>query len=332
MVKRANANLMSNVKDIWISVLPNDNRHVINHLFNNVLKPHDTILEIQDNRVVSALCKSDGAIMINGRILAVSTILFAGTLPRYQNHRYMDGIMNNLVDNLEHSELVSLATAQNPDLFLKYGFRVLYKKNRYELTRDDVQRITNDGCTFDPSAEDLLRLYATFMQRFNGYRVKTLKDFEKLKKSIDEQGGKIVAYYENDEIKSYGILRIDSKVIHLDECIYSDTLSLFKVLNVALQQRHKVFLNVSSAERLDKLFKNAKCETVDYAMMRLNNRELFNRLYNSNVVSVDEIALNSDKPLYISDLFWAKRVGFWGIFASSLIDTFLIKSYNFIAS
>lgn len=302
-MKRATLNLMGNVKDLYLTCFPNENKRIVDYLFKSVLKPEKTIIEIMDNKVVSALSMVDDVIMINGRPIFASTIMMAATLPKYQNMGNMDKILNTVIDNLEHSELVSLVNTKNVDLFLKYGFRVLYRRNEYELTRDDVQRITNDGCIYDPSAIDMLKLYSSFMRRFNGYRIKTLEDFEKLRQGLNEQGGRIVAYYENNEIKGYAVMKVENKVIHIGECIYSDTLSLFKLLNVALQQRHTVYLNVSSAEKLDKLFPNAKYKVKDFMMMRLNNPELFNRLFNCSLVSVEEILLLSSKPLYISDLY-----------------------------
>ncbi len=302
-MKRATTNLMGNVKEVWLTCFPDDNKRVVDYLFKSVLVPHDTIIEVKDNRLASALSKVGGAIMFNGRVIGASTIVLAASMPKYQGLGLTENMLLSMIDNLEHSELVSLACCKNPELFIKYGFKVLYRRNKFELTRDDVQRITNDGCLFDPSALDLLKIYSSFMKRFNGYRVRTVKDFEKLRQGIVEQGGKIVAYYENNEIKGYGILRIENKVIYMDECVYTDTLSLYKLINVALQQRHTLYLSVSSAENLEKLFKNAKHEVVDYMMMRLNNKELFNRLYNTGVYRVEELADLNEKPLYVSEFY-----------------------------
>lgn len=302
-MKRADSNLTNNIKEVWLACFPNENKRFIDYFFNSVFIPENTIVHIEDSKAVSCVSRVFSEVMINGRVLKTSTIIGAATLPRYQGRGYIKNIISTMCSHMDHSELISFATTKNPDLLENFGFRTIYRRNKYEITRDHVQRITNDGCVFDPSSSDMLSLYSTFMKRFNGYKVRTLDDFDKYKKGINDQGGKVIGYYENGDIRGYASYTIDSKVLNIEECIYLDTMSLFKILNVALQQRHIVNLYVSEYEELNPLFEGARHEIVDYKMARLNNKELYNRLYNSNVVVIDEVFMNTKKPPYCSEEF-----------------------------
>lgn len=302
-MRRLDSSLTNNVKAVWLACFPNENKRFIDYFFNSIHVPEDTIIQIEDSKVVSCASRVFSEVMINGRVLKVSTIVGAATLPRYQGRGHVEKIISTICSHMDHSELISFATTQNPELLKQFGFRTIYRRNRYEITREHVQRITNDGCTFNPSASEMLELYAKFMNRFNGYKIRNLDDFEKWIKSVNEQGGKIVGYYENGELRGYASFIIDSKILNIEECIYVDTMSLFKILNVALQQRHIVYLNVSEQEKLNPLFELAKHEVVDYKMARLSNKELYNRLYNSNIVVIDEVFLNNKKPPYSSEKF-----------------------------
>mgnify|MGYP003584227434 CR=1 FL=1 len=302
-MRRAEASLTLNIKEIWLTCFPEENKRFIDHFFNDVFEPTNTIIEIQDNKVVSCVSTVAQEVMINDRVLKASTILGAATLPRYQGRGYVDNILKQICSNLDHTELISFATAKNPELLEKYGFRTIYKRNCFELTRDDVQRITNDGCLFDPSAQDMLNIYTTFVRRFNGFKVRSLEDFENYKKSINDRGGKVVAFYENNLIRGYASFTIENKVLHIEECTYLDTLSLFKLLNVALQQRHIVYLYVSQAEKLNPLSERAKHTVIDYKMARLNNKELYNRLYGTNIDVIEEVFLSNPKPPFTSELY-----------------------------
>lgn len=301
-MERANSNLTHNVKNIWLSCFPDESKN-IEGFFNNGYKAEDTLVEITDNRVVSFLTRTKNSYMLNGRIVKASTIVGVGTLAKYRNMGYVKNMLSTMCDIFDHTELISFATTRNKELFEKFGFKTIYKRNRYRLTRENIQRITNDGCYFDPSSIDMIKLYSSFLKRFNGYRVRTLKEFDEYKKSIYDRGGKIVAYYEENILKGYASLVIKNKEIEIEECIYLDTISLFKLLNVALQQRHVVNLNVSEIEDLSLLISGVIPELIEFKMARLNNKELFNRLYNCNVKNVEDAFFITGKPLYQSEEF-----------------------------
>ena len=219
-MKRADSNLTNNIKEVWLACFPNENKRFIDYFFNSVFIPENTIVHIEDSKAVSCVSRVFSEVMINGRVLKTSTIIGAATLPRYQGRGYIKNIISTMCSHMDHSELISFATTKNPDLLENFGFRTIYRRNKYEITRDHVQRITNDGCVFDPSSSDMLSLYSTFMKRFNGYKVRTLDDFDKYKKGINDQGGKVIGYYEN------GGLRLMDRITK-KELICINSFSLF---------------------------------------------------------------------------------------------------------
>ena len=79
---------------------------------------------------------------------------------------------------------------------------------------------------------------------------------------------------------------MDGLVVTVDEIVYMDTIALVKLLNYALLERHYITLSVSDSEDLLKIFPNAKVSPTIFAGMRINDYDLFNRLYNCDVSSV----------------------------------------------
>jgi hypothetical protein len=71
--------------------------------------------------------------------------------------------------------------------------------------------------------------------------------------------------------------------------------------NAALQEKKVIHLLVSQAEDLSKVFPNAKCKNFGSTMVRLNDAELFSKLFNRNVTTVEEAFAISQKPLNLNE-------------------------------
>ena len=75
-----------------------------------------------------------------------------------------------------------------------------------------------------------------------------------------------------------------------------------KLVNAALQDRADVHLVVSEAEKLDVLFPDCEVRIYDSMMVRLNDPELFSRLFGKKVYSAKEAFALSARPLNLSEL------------------------------
>ena len=168
------------------------------------------------------------------------------------------------------------------------------------MKRNEVKRIKPD-ITTDVFAKDMLKLYGQFVSRFNGYVVRDLNYFETLMKEIEAEKVRIIACYRDREIEGYALLYLENKKLVIRECLYLNSRALLHLVNYALNILPEVTLQVSASENLVKLFPNSQYEEVDYTMVRLNDIELFNRLYNSNVSKVEEAMMMNDEPLYMHE-------------------------------
>ncbi|MBQ1356132.1 MAG: GNAT family N-acetyltransferase, partial [Solobacterium sp.] len=80
-----------------------------------------------------------------------------------------------------------------------------------------------------------------------------------------------------------------------------DSMSLMKLINAALQERPVVHVMVSAAENLNKLIPNAQRRDFGSTMARLNNPELFSRLFGTEVKTVEEAFALSSRPLNLNE-------------------------------
>ncbi|NLC74218.1 MAG: GNAT family N-acetyltransferase [Clostridiales bacterium] len=302
MIIQATEAHTAGMKELWKKCFTQEDPRENEFFFKAEYKPEYGYVLIEDSKVAAGVCRMPHALMFNGRVLRTSMIVGVATLPEYRNRGYMHQIMDTVLNACEHSELITLVQAYDPSLYAPYGFEMIYKRSEYVLTRMDVKRITNFGCAYEPTPIDMLKVYSAFIRRFNGFYARDLNDFEVLRKEIIARGGKVVAYYNGkNQIMGYATMFKQGAYLKIEECVYLDSMSLIKLLNAALQERATVILNVSQAENLSVLFPNAGVKIIGSTMARLNNPQLFSRLFRTPVHTIQDAYALSAKPLNLNE-------------------------------
>lgn len=302
MIEKAGEGRLDEIRQIWRLCFPEEDPRYTEYFFKNVYKPENCYLNVVNGEVVSTLVRNPHTLMFNDRVLATSMIVGVATLPNEQKHGYMKQLMETVLGACENSELITLIQTEEPELYEPFGFRTIYRRKDYTLERKDVKSITNFGCAYEPSPIDLLKVYSAFIRRFNGFFPRDLEYYQKYKRQISAVGGKFVAYYDgNNNIRGYAVMIPQGKELRVEELIYLDSMALMKLCNAALQERRVIHLLVSEAEDFTKVFPEAKVKVFDSTMARLNDAQLFSRVFNNKVNSVQEAFALSTKPLNLNE-------------------------------
>lgn len=303
MIERGNAELTAGVKAVWKRCFTQEDDRYTEFFFRHIYQPEYGYTLTENGRVASTLCRIPHALMFNGRTLATSMIVGVATMPEDRKKGYMKALMNTVLDACEHSELITLIQAYQPELYEPFGFRMLYRRREYTLDARTTELVTTVGCAYEPSPMDMLRCYMLFIGRFNGFYARDLQYFINYKKEIAAQGGKIVAYYDSrNRIQGYAaILFEEGRKAVIEECMYLNSTAVKKLVSAAMQESRTVRLSVTEAEDLGMIFPDADVETVGGTMVRLNQPELFSRLFNEKVKTVEEAFSLSRKPLNLPE-------------------------------
>lgn len=302
MINIANEEQTTEIRQLWKTCFPQEDPRYIEFYFKQLYQPENCFVKTMKGKIVSAVLRNPHALMFNGRVLQASMLVGMATLPEYRKKGYMHELMAVVLDACEHSELITMVQTEQPALYEQFGFRTIYTRSDYTIERKDVKRITNFGCAYEPTPIDLLKVYSAFIRRFNGFYARDLEYFVKYKREIIAEGGKIVAYYNGkDQIRGYAVMIPQGDELRVEEIIYLDAMALIKLCNAALQEKKVIHLLVSQAEDLSKVFPNAKRKNFGSTMVRLNDAELFSKLFNHNVTTVEEAFSISQKPLNLNE-------------------------------
>ena len=303
MIRKAKSTDRTAVKNIWKKNYSTMDPRYLEYRFRNVWPLEEVYTSVREEEIIGAVERRKYALMFNGRVIQASVLSGLTMEPRMRSARNELELLDTVIDACEHSELLTIAANDRADLWRAYGFEPVYRRRDYHLTREKIQSITIFGCAYDPSPLDMIKVYSNFCKRFNGFFARTLDDFKELKQEVASRSGKIVAYYDSkNNIRGYAVLLIEGKEVRIRECVYLDAMALMKLVNAALQDRADVHLIVSEAEKLDVLFPDCDVRVYDSMMVRLNDPELFSRLFGKKVYSAQEAFALSVRPLNLSEL------------------------------
>ena len=165
------------VYGIWKQVFAGDDGGYTDYFFRTLYKPENTLVLKESGNIVSTLMRIPHSIMLAGHILETSMILGVATIPSYRKRGCMHELMNDVLDEVEHRELVTLIQAYNPSMYTQFGFEMVYYRRRYTVHRSQIPLCSNEGLTYKVQSQDLLDVYTAYVRRFDGFYLRTKEDF-----------------------------------------------------------------------------------------------------------------------------------------------------------
>lgn len=295
------------LKEVYERCWTNRSRAWADVFFDNVIRPQDAYVDVENGMIAAEVFRIRHSLLFNGRILQASVISGACTVPDCRGQGRMHRLMDTVVDACSHQELVTLIVPNGIDTvdnYAQWGFEPVYTRQRYLLQRPDCRELSRDGIVYDVPAGDLLNVYSTYIRRFNGFKARTLRYFENLQREVNAVGGRLVGYFgEDNQLHGYAVISMRGRDGWIDELVYTDSLAIWKLVNTALTMRQRVILDVSSAENMSRLFPSAQRMSYDSAVVRLNQPELFSRLFRAQVSSAKEAFELSSRPLNFNERY-----------------------------
>ena len=301
MITKATLKDKEQIHALWKEAFSFDDGGYTKFYFDRYFKNEHAFVLKEDKQVLASIMKAPHWMMLHGRMIQASMISGAVTHPEHRNKGYFHQLMNAVLDECEHQELVTVIQAYDPELYKEFGFEQVYPRKQLLIKRADVPQMADSGMTYRLDYKNLVKVYSQFTAKFDGFMVRDEAYFRDLSYEVEAQGGKIVTCYDSQgEISGYAVLYLIDGVLTIQEIVYLDSRALMKILNHCLQLRFECVVEVSEAELLEKLFPKAEVKHKSNLMVRINNKALFQRLYGLKVSKVHQ-AMETDKPLWYNE-------------------------------
>ena len=155
----------------------------------------------------------------------------------------------------------------------------------------------------EPDLEDVLGAYQEFTSHFTGYFDRDLHDFELIKKNLKNQKGSIVGYMESGVLLGYASYINHGSSIEVLECTYDRSGTLLRLLSFVSRGVSRIVFHASESERITKVIPDLKGVRVSFIMARVNDRDLFERLYHIKIISAYSAFNAFSLPVFNRDFF-----------------------------
>lgn len=235
------------VKDLW-NYCFYDTDPYLSWYYDNIFKPENTVAALENDRVLSVMQILDFDIVIRGKTYACGYIAGVSTIPEFRGKGLATKVME-ATEQLARSrgkEFVML-TPSIDNFYEKFGFTSCYERLEFSYMPSDFKP-QRSYCTSKKAtkedAELLADIYNEYMKDYDGYVVRTIKDFADIIEQYSlEAGGVYVFYDKNDKPVSYIVYDLSDRTIFADEIAYTNQNGLDGALEF-------IYLHGSQADRV----------------------------------------------------------------------------------
>lgn len=288
------------IYDIHTSMVSINEYDQVERYFSYYLKPENLIVNEINGHVTASCQVNYHTMMLNGNKIGVTTLM--GMIVRPEDRKYLSEILDSVIDEQEHKNLITLALTNKPKELKKYGFESIYKRKRYYISKKDLENRSYEGVTRSFEVKDVRKLYKQFASNFNGYYDRDEEYWYELFKRLPQERKNIAVYYSPEGVaEGYLIYQISREKVYVHEIVYLNGAALIRLMCYAFRYRNNMEMIVSEGENLSAVFPRAKYEDVPGLMIRVNDYELLNRLCNSNFTSCKEAFRSYGKTIWLNE-------------------------------
>lgn len=302
MITLATLNDKSMIRELWQEAFAFDDGGFTDFFFDQLYETDGMRHYIlKDPETVSTASVYSHMYRINNQNLRVSMILGVATKSAKRRKGYMHQLMDAILDDLSHQELITMIQAYHPEIYYEFGFKTIYHQNYYEIKREDQQLKLFGTVTDNFSITDLLTVYGRFVKHFHGFKLRFEKDYALLLTKLKFEDSKVLVYYQDKLPQAYCFYHEYPDKTVVEEIIYLDLKGFISLLSMLFEKTEMIELHLSSDEQIEKYIQVEKQIPQAYTMAKINDIKLFNKLYNSDVKNVEEAFNLIDKPLFMRE-------------------------------
>lgn len=301
MIKRALESDADKLKEIYDRLY---DPGYVSFYFEHVYKPFNTYVVKQKNEIVASVSVNRHGTMINGKKLNVSYLTGLYISNDVDSQDLYKTMLAEVVEEMTYNDLITIIKAEDIDYYEDLGFEAIYQRKNYRITRDQLPFYSDIGIVDQLSSIDMKEVYHHFTQHFDGYFHRDIDYYDLKQAWIDNSDYTLIGYVNKENIpEGYMILDERKSTVIIKEIVYLNSVAFVKLLNRALSIRGAIKLSLPKELNMDKIIPQLAYEIEDHVYARINDIELFNRLYNTEINDVKQVFKLSKKPLFINEIF-----------------------------
>ena len=279
------------------------NAQSIDCFFDHGMNEGKTIVCEKDDKIVASVFMNDMNISFHNKVLKSTFLSHFASHPDYRKTSAIDECMKSALEECEKKVLFTFVEADSYNFWENYGFQEACSHRFYELEHRFFENVAYKEVYEDASAEELKMIYDACMKYFDGYKNRSIHDFEIMIQEASKLNERILIARNQSKPMGYIRFVVEGKYVKVREIIYLGSNALLRLCKAALAQHDSILLELSDAERIEKMFPLAIPRKRVSIMVRCNNIPLFNKLYNCKVKTSKDAYAYSKKPKYMNEKY-----------------------------
>lgn len=300
MISKALASEKDLIKQYWKRSFP-DEREVADAYFDVYFDENETITLREGDEIIALAQVKSKVIHLANKNLKTLYITHIMTRPEYQGQGYMSLLIESINEWAEKEHIITVLKPFEPSVYRSFGFENVISISEYTIASKYIPNINIKGIILSPKIEDLVKTYQSFTAHFDGYFIRDEKYFKDLIMYLGKRKGHVIGLKENNEMVGYCAYIQHASHVEVLECTYDTSGTLVKLLSFISRGKHRVMLKATTSEKIHKLFPHATKTEQPFLMARINDKELFERLYGLKILSAYSGFNVSAKPLFNRD-------------------------------
>jgi len=222
-IQQAHDNDKDDIIKLWKECFLDETEKSTQFYFDYYYQKENTYVLKNNNQLLSALQIVPMTIMKNHHLKDVYFIIGVCTQKNYEGQGCMKELLHFVLSLYKENTIY--LQAYIPEIYKSFGFYGAYYHQRINVSKDKLLYSDNFDLSNDYSLLPIY--YNTFVQHFDGYKIRNKDDWHKMIKRIeafDEQ----LRIFEND---GYMIYHEEEKEIYISEFIYLNKEAILKMLS-----------------------------------------------------------------------------------------------------
>lgn len=268
----------------------------IDYFFSELYNADDFLIYKEDDVVLCCMKAFSENLYLKGykvEVVVIDNLIISGNCPLAIKDKFIEGC-------LEYFSKAKLFTITSRPFIENQGFEDVFKHKRYRIYRRDLFNVDGYSISDRFDVYDIYLCYHRFVRHFDSYLDKDLAYFEAKLKRLEQENYEIyVSRNSQNDIVGYIVYNYIDGELEVVKVIYEDTLALLTLLNQAMGMNDHIYVHVSLNENLEKVFGNIHYELKKDVLIRINDLDLFRRLYRVSSKSLTEFLDKNHRPLYL---------------------------------
>lgn len=302
MIEKAKAHEKDTIHRYWKEAFHHDDGGSVDSYFKYYYNEDESyVMRNEVGEIITSAQVRSKVLSLNDTLLRVSYVVGLLTVPKYQGKGHMKTFMNLLLEDVSKRDLVTVLMAYEPKVYESLGFETVIEDYEYNIDASTLYDFDVQGIMLNPQSDDLVSVYRKFTSHFDGYFLRDEKDFDLLNLNIKAQNGAIVGLSDGSELLGYCIYIKHASYVEVVECCYDKSGTLMRLLSFVTRGKSRLVYKASTQEQIKRLFPKAKRVKRPFLLARINDKELFERLYNIRIISAYSAFHAFEKPLFNRD-------------------------------